>query len=320
MPVGVYNKTEEHKKHISESLRRYFVKNPMTEEWRRHISERVVTDEWKAHISEGKMGCALSVEHRQHISEGNMGRVVSKKTRQKITGTLKSHAVSGETRLKIGKASKETWGNRTPEAIKKHNENGFHSPEARRKQQAFWNSMTPEQRQGRMSQCCHSPESRRKQREYLASLTPEQMMVRMLPFVKASLSPDVRKRRSETMRRQFRDGERLSPTRWGWTETQTGIKVRSSWEATICNLLTSFGIEWLYEPEVFDLGFACYRPDLYLPGYELWIEIKGYWRDGAQRKVGVFSEMYPLLVIDNWKYQQIIKDSSLLPYWINTMR
>lgn len=312
--------TEEQKTRHSERMKQYFTKHPMSEEWCKHISERTITPEWRLHLAENRRGKKDSETTRQRKIEKLKGRPVSEVTRIKIADTLMGHLVSEETRNKIGIASKEIWTGRTPEQIREHQEKSIHSPQAREKQQEVWDLMSPGQRQARMEQSCHSPEAREKQRQYIKSLTPEQIAARIKPLVIASATPEVCKRRSETIRIQYQSGERLPPARYGWTETNIGVMVRSSWEATICNLLTEQDVEWQYEPQVFDLGFITYRPDLYLPQHDVWIEVKGYWRDGERAKIDAFSTTHSLLIIDKDKYNQLVKDSTSIAKWLTSMR
>ncbi|MCP4634387.1 MAG: hypothetical protein GY855_15780 [candidate division Zixibacteria bacterium] len=58
-------------------------------------------------------------------------------------------------------------------------------------------------------------------------------------------------------------------------ETKSGIKVRSKYEVTTANYLYNNSIEFLYEPLMI-LGGQQYRPDFYLPEYNLFLEICGY--------------------------------------------
>lgn len=246
MPTGIYQRTEKHRKAISESskryprtekhnnaiseaLKRYFSENGMSGEWRKHISERPITDTWRKNCSRAQKGRKLSLLHRQKIGISIMGRTVSKATRAKIASSLNGHPVSKETRGKI----------------------------------------------------------------------------------------------SATERELFRNGKRLPNNHAqssGWFLTDKGIAVRSSWELFISSLLTKFNIEWQYEPKVFDLGFATYRPDFYLPEYEVWIEVKGYWWDGEKEKVDAFSALHPLLLIDEKAYQEIVDDNTVLVRWLVSMR
>ena len=58
-------------------------------------------------------------------------------------------------------------------------------------------------------------------------------------------------------------------------ETKSGIRVRSSYEKKCADFLYSQNISFQYEPLIL-LGGKQYRPDFYLPKYNLFIEICGY--------------------------------------------
>ncbi len=78
--------------------------------------------------------------------------------------------------------------------------------------------------------------------------------------------------------------------RWG---IYKGIKMRSSYELTFAQFLDLSNIKYLYESKTFDLGNTTYTPDFYLPEHNLYIEIKGWWREDAQRKFKKFLKQYP---------------------------
>jgi len=70
------------------------------------------------------------------------------------------------------------------------------------------------------------------------------------------------------------------------------IFFKSSWEVAYAKYLDKQGIKWLYEPKTFDLGNTTYTPDFYLPKTNLYIEIKGYFRPDARKKVNLFKKLY----------------------------
>ena len=70
------------------------------------------------------------------------------------------------------------------------------------------------------------------------------------------------------------------------------IYMRSSWEVAYAKYLDKNNIKWEYESKVFDLGNATYIPDFYLPEQDLYIEIKGWWRDDAKKKFDLFKIKY----------------------------
>jgi hypothetical protein len=67
------------------------------------------------------------------------------------------------------------------------------------------------------------------------------------------------------------------------------INMRSKSEALFAHSLDAQGIDWQYEPQRFDLGWATYLPDFYLPAFDRWIEVKGSWNETSQRKFDEFS-------------------------------
>lgn len=69
--------------------------------------------------------------------------------------------------------------------------------------------------------------------------------------------------------------------------------MRSSYEVKFAFFLDCSGIEWEYEPIVFDLGNSTYTPDFYIPQWDLYVEIKGWWRDRARKKFELFRQVYP---------------------------
>lgn len=88
----------------------------------------------------------------------------------------------------------------------------------------------------------------------------------------------------------------------------TELYFRSSWELAVAEHLDANGIEWLYEPTKFEISYTydgvdkqgTYRPDFYLPTEQLYIEVKGYWRDDASVKVEAFREKYANLRFEIW--------------------
>jgi len=76
-----------------------------------------------------------------------------------------------------------------------------------------------------------------------------------------------------------------------------GTWMRSSWEVLFAQFLDLSGIKYQYEPKTFDLGNTTYTPDFYLPEFNLYIEIKGFWRDDAKRKFKMFKQIYSKIKI-----------------------
>ena len=100
---------------------------------------------------------------------------------------------------------------------------------------------------------------------------------------------------------------RITHGRW---EKYKGIWMRSSWEIAFAFFLDCSRIKREYEPKVFDLGDTTYTPDFYLPEFDCYIEIKGYWREDAKKKFSLFKEKYPEINI------RIFDKNNLLKYGI----
>lgn len=84
----------------------------------------------------------------------------------------------------------------------------------------------------------------------------------------------------------------------GGYKADLGVSCRSNWEAGVLRWLSFNDVVWQYEPRTFYFegkrGRAgMYTPDIYLPKYDQWIEIKGYLRKGDQLKIRRFRDFYP---------------------------
>jgi uncharacterized Zn-finger protein len=81
------------------------------------------------------------------------------------------------------------------------------------------------------------------------------------------------------------------PKNGKWTKYKS-IWMRSTWESAFAKWCDKNLIKWQYEPKTFDLGNITYTPDFYLPEFNLYIEIKGWWRDNAKIKFKLFKQKY----------------------------
>lgn len=82
---------------------------------------------------------------------------------------------------------------------------------------------------------------------------------------------------------------------------------RSGWEANFAKWCDGSGIEWKYESQRFELGNTAYIPDFYLPEFDLYIEIKGYWRDDARLKFIQFKKQYPDINIEIFDQPRLLE-------------
>ncbi|QFG05223.1 endonuclease [Bacillus phage 019DV002] len=69
---------------------------------------------------------------------------------------------------------------------------------------------------------------------------------------------------------------------------------RSYWEIDIAELMTNEGIAWEYEPRrvYFRAEQESYLPDFYLPQYNCFIEVKGYFDMRSKKRCKLFKKYY----------------------------
>jgi hypothetical protein len=85
------------------------------------------------------------------------------------------------------------------------------------------------------------------------------------------------------------------------------IWLRSTYEVRVANKLTELGIDWVYESSTLFLGeLGTYRPDFYLPVYNLWIEVKGHLRPTDKSKMIACNKYYPDLKLRIWYGKDIL--------------
>jgi len=82
---------------------------------------------------------------------------------------------------------------------------------------------------------------------------------------------------------------------------------KSTWEANFAKWCDGSGVKWRYEPKAFNLGESTYRPDFYLPEFDCWIEIKGYWRKDAKEKVNKFISLNPNINFKLFEKQDLLE-------------
>jgi len=86
------------------------------------------------------------------------------------------------------------------------------------------------------------------------------------------------------------------------------IYMHSSWETAFAKWCDNHNIQWLYESKTFDLGNITYTPDFYLPEFNFYIEVKGFWRDDAKIKFEEFKQKYcgeRIKIVDKIELQSI---------------
>ena len=78
----------------------------------------------------------------------------------------------------------------------------------------------------------------------------------------------------------------------------------STWEANITRVFNLVGIKWVYAPKIFFLGKHSYRPDFFLPEYNIYIEVKNYLGGYSLERDKLFRKKYPSI-----KLELILKES-----------
>jgi hypothetical protein len=61
-----------------------------------------------------------------------------------------------------------------------------------------------------------------------------------------------------------------------------GHRFRSRLEARWAVFFDALGVEWLYEPQGYDINGAWYLPDFWLPREHCWVEVKGRFGDPSE--------------------------------------
>ena len=117
----------------------------------------------------------------------------------------------------------------------------------------------------------------------------------------AARSPEVRAKISDGLVLAYKEGRATTgchKNKWCTYEGPGGrVNMRSESEVLFAQKLDENGIAWEYEPRRFDLGWATYMPDFYLPGSDTWVEIKAWLTDEAAKKIDSFVTLGHRLVV-----------------------
>jgi len=81
------------------------------------------------------------------------------------------------------------------------------------------------------------------------------------------------------------------------------VEMDSSWEVLMAQRLDELSVRWVRD-DTLKLGYVTrgrrkrkYIPDFYLPDYDLYIEVKGYWTDAARHKMKDVQERNPVRIL-----------------------
>lgn len=93
---------------------------------------------------------------------------------------------------------------------------------------------------------------------------------------------------------------------------------RSTWEVELAELLTSLGITYEYEPTRFFYKDhkESYLPDMYLPEYNTFIEVKGFMDKRSLKRCNLFRKYqgatYGFFLYEKEERELILKEPALL--------
>jgi len=95
-----------------------------------------------------------------------------------------------------------------------------------------------------------------------------------------------------------------------------GQNVQGTWERDIATKLTELSINWVKLKTnkdtlqyVMDGKIRNYTPDFYLPDYNMYVEIKGYWWGNDREKMRIVLETYPdikIAIVEKDEYKEIM--------------
>ena len=89
-------------------------------------------------------------------------------------------------------------------------------------------------------------------------------------------------------------GTQWSKGEWYLFKDGSKIWIRSPYEMRVIYALDKLNIKWKYESKSFEVGeLGTWRPDFYLPDYDIWWEIKGHLFPESKEKIIKFCELYP---------------------------
>ena len=81
------------------------------------------------------------------------------------------------------------------------------------------------------------------------------------------------------------------------------IEMDSTWEVILAQKLDEIDVKWIRD-NTLKLPYITrgrrkrkYIPDFYLPDYNLYIEVKGYWTDAARHKMKDVQERNPVRIL-----------------------
>lgn len=131
-----------------------------------------------------------------------------------------------------------------------------------------------------------------------------------------SMGADARKRLAERQSLMNTGGR----CEWYWVN---GVHVQGTWERDVALKLTELGIQWERPTKnsglfayTLDGRKRVYTPDFYLPEFDSYLEIKGYWWGDDRRKMDTVREQHPdknIILIQKNEFEKLLNgDLSVL--------
>jgi hypothetical protein len=213
-------------------------------------------------------GRFYSEETRKKIGEGNSKRVWSKESREKSSQSHKGRIPSKEARKKMSESGRgRIWSEKSKEKLSESKRGHIVSEETKRK----------------ISKTKKGHTVSKKTRQKLSITGKDRICLE-----------ETRKKLSIANKGQI-PSYRVGRGKKSYHNSpyQDKICFRSSYEKAYAKYLDSGRKDWLYEPCTFDLGNTTYLPDFYLIKDKKFVEIKGYMKESAQKKINLFRGIYP---------------------------
>lgn len=116
------------------------------------------------------------------------------------------------------------------------------------------------------------------------------------PFLGYKHSPETKKVISHKVTDRLADGHHYQ-RRFQYGGPKGDILMRSAWEVEIAEWLDYLDLDWKYEAKSFETSLGLYTPDFYLPLFDVYVEVKGYWYEDAIRKVRAFEDENPEITL-----------------------
>jgi hypothetical protein len=103
-----------------------------------------------------------------------------------------------------------------------------------------------------------------------------------------------REKQSKSAIKRLQNPDWHYKTKFNFFRKDLGHRCRSKFEANYCRIQKYLGTPYTYEPKAFLLSNGKhYLPDIYLPEFDAYIELKGFMDIKAKEKIEMFKKEYP---------------------------